>query len=108
MPSPDLDPLEERLVELKRNIYKSLPNSRLTSKTDSPAYSRAAIHVLAFKVRVNIFFICYLLWLTFKSWGCQTKWTEDFYLIENRLKLYITTIKCEIIVFKSVLRNFET
>ncbi|XP_054264374.1 uncharacterized protein LOC128987517 [Macrosteles quadrilineatus] len=49
MPAPDLEPLEERLNELKHNIYKSLPNSRLTSKTDSPAYSRAAIHVLAFK-----------------------------------------------------------
>uniref|UniRef100_A0A1B6MPU1 Tethering factor for nuclear proteasome STS1 n=1 Tax=Graphocephala atropunctata TaxID=36148 RepID=A0A1B6MPU1_9HEMI len=49
LPVPDLSPLEERLNELKRNIYKSLPSSRLTSKTDSPAYSRAAIHVLSFK-----------------------------------------------------------
>lgn len=50
LPAPDIRPLEERLSYLKKNIFKSLPNSRLTSKTDSPAYSRAATHVLAFKV----------------------------------------------------------
>uniref|UniRef100_A0A023F2H5 Putative tethering factor for nuclear proteasome sts1 n=1 Tax=Triatoma infestans TaxID=30076 RepID=A0A023F2H5_TRIIF len=49
LPSPDLRPLNDRLHDLKRNIFKSLPNSRLTSKTDSPAYSRASTHVLAFK-----------------------------------------------------------
>ncbi|PNF42850.1 hypothetical protein B7P43_G13079 [Cryptotermes secundus] len=49
MPAPDIRPLEEQLSYLKKNIFKSLPNSRLTSKTDSPAYSRAATHVLAFK-----------------------------------------------------------
>ncbi|KAL1138711.1 hypothetical protein AAG570_008773 [Ranatra chinensis] len=49
LPAPDLRPLEERLHDLKRNIFKSLPNSRLTSKTDSPAYNRASTHVLAFK-----------------------------------------------------------
>ncbi|XP_021935995.1 uncharacterized protein LOC110837781 [Zootermopsis nevadensis] len=49
LPAPDIRPLEERLSYLKKNIFKSLPNSRLTSKTDSPAYSRAATHVLAFK-----------------------------------------------------------
>ncbi|KAJ9579751.1 hypothetical protein L9F63_004588 [Diploptera punctata] len=49
MPAPDLRPLEDQLNYLKKNIFKSLPNSRLTSKTDSPAYSRAATHVLAFK-----------------------------------------------------------
>lgn len=49
LPAPDLKPLEERLNYLKKNIFKSLPNSRLTSKTDSPAYSRAATHVTAFK-----------------------------------------------------------
>ena len=49
LPAPDLRPLEEQLNYLKKNIFKSLPNSRLTSKTDSPAYSRAATHVTAFK-----------------------------------------------------------
>nr|CAD7257508.1 unnamed protein product [Timema shepardi] len=49
LPSPDLRPLEEKLNELKKNIFKSLPSSRLTSKTDSPAYNRAHTHVLSFK-----------------------------------------------------------
>lgn len=49
MPKPDLAPLEERLSYLKSNVFKSLPTSRLTSKTDSPAYSRVATHLAAFK-----------------------------------------------------------
>lgn len=49
MPIPDLTPLEERLSYLKTNIFKSLPTSRLTSKTDSPAYSRVSTHLAAFK-----------------------------------------------------------
>lgn len=49
MPVPDLAPLEERLSYLKSNIFKSLPTSRLTSKTDSPAYSRVSTHLAAFK-----------------------------------------------------------
>lgn len=49
MPLPDLSPLEERLSYLKSNIFKSLPTSRLTSKTDSPAYSRVSTHLAAFK-----------------------------------------------------------
>ncbi|VVC98186.1 unnamed protein product [Leptidea sinapis] len=49
MPAPDLTPLEERLSYLKSNIFKGLPVSRLTSKTDSPAYSRVSIHLTAFK-----------------------------------------------------------
>lgn len=49
MPKPDLAPLEEKLSYLKANIFKSLPTSRLISKTDSPAYSRVAIHLSAFK-----------------------------------------------------------
>lgn len=46
---PDLKPFEEKLVYLKRNIFRSLPSSRLTSKTDSPAFARAATHLIAFK-----------------------------------------------------------
>uniref|UniRef100_A0A336KZ93 CSON013716 protein n=1 Tax=Culicoides sonorensis TaxID=179676 RepID=A0A336KZ93_CULSO len=49
LPAPDLKPLEERLNILKRNIIKSLPKTRLLSKTDSAAYSRALTHVTAFK-----------------------------------------------------------
>lgn len=49
MPTPDLGPLEEKLCYLKTNIFKSLPTSRLTSKTDSPAFSRVATHLAAFK-----------------------------------------------------------
>lgn len=49
LPAPDLRPLEDRLNYLKKNIFKSLPTSRLTSKTDSPAYSRASTHLTAFK-----------------------------------------------------------
>ncbi|XP_075233373.1 uncharacterized protein LOC142331380 [Lycorma delicatula] len=49
LPAPDLRPLEDRLNYLKKNIFKSLPSSRLTGRTDSPAYSRAATHLLAFK-----------------------------------------------------------
>ena len=49
MPMPDLTPLEEKLSYLKSNIFKSLPTSRLTSKTDSPAYSRVSTHLAAFK-----------------------------------------------------------
>ncbi|XP_063699396.1 uncharacterized protein LOC134829995 [Culicoides brevitarsis] len=49
LPAPDLKPLEERLNILKRNITKALPKTRLLSKTDGAAYSRAATHVAAFK-----------------------------------------------------------
>lgn len=49
MPMPDLSPLEDKLSYLKSNIFKSLPTSRLTSKTDSTAYSRVATHLAAFK-----------------------------------------------------------
>ncbi|GLH12338.1 Uncharacterized protein GBIM_17070 [Gryllus bimaculatus] len=49
LPVPDIRPLEDRLSELRKNIYKSLPNSRLTSKTDSPAFNRVATHLSVFK-----------------------------------------------------------
>lgn len=49
MPAPDLGPLEDKLKSLKSNIFKSLPIARLTSRTDSPAYSRVATHLSAFK-----------------------------------------------------------
>merc|ERR1712018_991994 len=49
LPRPDLSHMEEKLDYLKRNIFKALPNTRLESKTDSMAYSRVAVHLLAFK-----------------------------------------------------------
>lgn len=49
LPKPDLSHMEERLNYLRRNINRALPNTRLESKTDSMAYSRVAVHLLAFK-----------------------------------------------------------
>ena len=34
---------------LKKNIYKALPSTRLESKTDSMAYNRVSVHLVAFK-----------------------------------------------------------
>jgi len=49
IPAPDLEPLEERLNYLKRNIYKALPSTRLESKTDSLAFNRVSTHLATFK-----------------------------------------------------------
>ncbi|XP_054735196.1 uncharacterized protein LOC129242534 [Anastrepha obliqua] len=49
LPMPDIDPLEEELLHAKRQIFRSLPTSRLCKKTDSSAYSRAALHLSEFK-----------------------------------------------------------
>lgn len=49
LPIPDITPLEEQLSYQKRNIFKSLPATRLVSKTDSPSYARAATHLATFK-----------------------------------------------------------
>ncbi|XP_055372928.1 uncharacterized protein LOC129606576 [Condylostylus longicornis] len=48
-PMPDLSSVEDELLNIKRNIFKSLPTSRLCKKTDGTAYSRAVIHLTAFK-----------------------------------------------------------
>lgn len=53
LPMPDMKPLEEQLNVLKKNIFKSLPASRLVKKTDSVGYSRAATHVTAFKKTIS-------------------------------------------------------
>ena len=47
LPAPDLAPMEERLLYLKRNISRSLPNTRLESKTDSLAYNRVSGHLVS-------------------------------------------------------------
>lgn len=49
LPMPDLKPLDEQLNAAKKNIFKSLPTSRLIKKTDSTGYSRAAVHLTVFK-----------------------------------------------------------
>eukprot|EP00088_Acartia_fossae_P005121 TRINITY_DN12238_c0_g1_i12.p1 TRINITY_DN12238_c0_g1~~TRINITY_DN12238_c0_g1_i12.p1 ORF type:complete len:314 (-),score=90.22 TRINITY_DN12238_c0_g1_i12:444-1316(-) len=52
VPTPDLSHMEEELNFLKKNIYKSLPNTRLESKTDSLAYNRVSVHLQTFKKRL--------------------------------------------------------
>ena len=53
IPDPDIAAMEANLNYLKRNIYKSLPNTRLESKTDSMAYNRVSTHLLAFKKAIT-------------------------------------------------------
>eukprot|EP00088_Acartia_fossae_P007776 TRINITY_DN13648_c1_g1_i3.p1 TRINITY_DN13648_c1_g1~~TRINITY_DN13648_c1_g1_i3.p1 ORF type:complete len:442 (+),score=83.31 TRINITY_DN13648_c1_g1_i3:81-1406(+) len=53
LPAPDLTAMEEPLNIHKKNIFKSLPNTRLESKTDSMAYNRVATHLSAFRKVVN-------------------------------------------------------
>lgn len=52
LPPPDLSQIEEKLIYLKKNIFKALPNTRLETKTDSMAYNRASLHLLSFKKAV--------------------------------------------------------
>ncbi|XP_023333508.1 uncharacterized protein LOC111705248 [Eurytemora carolleeae] len=49
LPTPDISVLEEQLNLHKKNIYKSLPNSRLESKTDSMAFNRVGVHLTSFR-----------------------------------------------------------
>lgn len=51
-PMPDIGYLEDELILCKRNIFKSLPTSRLCKKTDSTAYAKAVMHVSAFKTAI--------------------------------------------------------
>jgi len=53
LPTPDLTHHEENLNYLKRNIFKALPSSRLETKTDSLAYNRVSVHLLAFKKSIS-------------------------------------------------------
>ncbi|XP_031625470.1 uncharacterized protein LOC116342107 [Contarinia nasturtii] len=52
LPMPDIKPMEEQLLQLKKNIFKSLPTSRLVKNTDSVGHSRAATHLTTFKKTV--------------------------------------------------------
>lgn len=49
LPQPDIRLMEEKLNQQKKSIFKALPISRLTSKTDSPAFNKASPHLLNFK-----------------------------------------------------------
>lgn len=49
LPAPDLRSFEEQLCTLRKNITRSSPRSRLMSRTDGAAYSRASPHMTAFK-----------------------------------------------------------
>lgn len=57
LPEPDLKPIDEHLTYLKKNIFKCLPNNRLTSKTDSAAFNKASVHLNALKVSFNQFLV---------------------------------------------------
>ncbi|KAG4072674.1 hypothetical protein HA402_004763 [Bradysia odoriphaga] len=53
LPIPDIRQMEEQLSYANKNIYKSLPTSRLAKKTDSISYARAATHLNAFKKTIT-------------------------------------------------------
>ncbi|XP_059609686.1 uncharacterized protein LOC132257022 [Phlebotomus argentipes] len=53
LPVPDIKPFEMQLVLLKKNIYRSLPSSRLVKKNDSVSYSRAHLHLTALKKAIS-------------------------------------------------------
>lgn len=52
LPMPDIKPMEEQLMQLKKNIFRSLPTSRLVKNTDSVGHARAATHLATFKKTV--------------------------------------------------------
>lgn len=49
LPLPDIRSFEEQLCSMRKNVTRSSPRSRLLSKTDGAAHSRAAPHLSAFK-----------------------------------------------------------
>ena len=49
LPKPDLSGLISHLTYLSQNIYKAIPVSRLSNRTDSMAYNRVSVHLSAFK-----------------------------------------------------------
>lgn len=52
LPMPDIQPMEDQLAQLKKNIFRSLPSSRLMKNTDSVGYTRAATHLSTFRKMV--------------------------------------------------------
>ena len=49
LPKPDLSGLITNLCYLNQNIYKAIPVTRLSDRTDSLAYNRVTTHLAAFK-----------------------------------------------------------
>lgn len=49
IPVPDLNPLEEKLNTLQRNIYRSIPSTRWESNRDLFCYRRVSSHLESFK-----------------------------------------------------------
>jgi len=49
LPKPDLSGLISHLTYLNQNIYKALPVTRLSDRTDSLAFNRVATHLAALK-----------------------------------------------------------
>jgi len=49
LPKPDLSGLIIHLTYLSQNIYKDIPVSRSSPRTDSMAYNRVSVHLSAFK-----------------------------------------------------------
>lgn len=49
LPLPDIRSYEDQLCSMRKNITRSSPRSRLLSKTDGNAHSRASPHLSAFK-----------------------------------------------------------
>lgn len=43
LPTPDISQMESQLSNANKNIYKSLPTSRLAKKTDSISYARIVL-----------------------------------------------------------------
>jgi len=49
LPKPDLTSLITNMTYLSQNIYKAIPITRLSDRTDSLAYNRVSTHLSAFK-----------------------------------------------------------
>lgn len=49
IPLPDIRAFEDQLSSLRKNVIRSSPRSRLLSRTDGAAFSRASPHLNAFK-----------------------------------------------------------
>ena len=65
---PDVKTMEEQLRMVKKEIFKSLPTNRLTSKTDSRAFSKAIPHIANFKVCFYIIYFKNLVLVLSISW----------------------------------------
>ncbi|XP_052896410.1 uncharacterized protein LOC128303482 [Anopheles moucheti] len=53
LPLPDICPLEEELIRIKKNIYACVPNRKLLSRTDGHGFLRAATHLATFKLTIQ-------------------------------------------------------